>query len=111
MAAVAAGDYSSESSACRAGPAHVCARHGGDDGGRGSSCLRKDSSWTLDAIEDWTGSPTRSSTRLTLRSSGEGSGNDVVGTSSPYGRVKTTADPSIATPSLIAGRGIDHRNI
>ena len=44
-------------------------------------------------------------------SSGEGSGNDVVGTSSPYGRVKTTADPSIATPSLIAGRGIDHRNI
>jgi hypothetical protein len=102
VAVVVAGDYSS---ACRAGSAHVSARHGGDDGGRRPSYLRKDSSWTLDALEDWTGSPYQKSDLSFTSSSGEGLGNDVGGSASPYGTGKTTADPSIARPSLFAGRG------
>ena len=79
VAAVVAGDYSS--STCRAGSAHVSARHGGDDGGRRPSYLKKDSSWTLDALEDWTGSPHQKLDSSYASSSGEGSGNDVGGSS------------------------------
>lgn len=79
VAAVVAGDYSS--STCRAGSAHVSARHGGDDGGRRPSYLKKDSSWTLDALEDWTGSPHQKIDSSYASSSGEGSGNDVGGSS------------------------------
>ena len=79
-----------------AGAAHVSARHGGYDGGRRPSYLKKDSSWTLDALEDWTGSPHQKLDSSYASSSEEGSGNDVGGSSSPYGKVKTMTDPSIA---------------
>ena len=96
-----------ESSACRAGSTRASARLGGGGGGgeRQPSFLKKDSSWTLDALEDRTGSPSQMVDSSDDMAEGEWSGNDGVGTSSPDITGKTTADPPVATPTLVAERG------
>jgi hypothetical protein len=94
-----------KSSASRAGSTRASARLGGGGGERQPSFLRKDSSWTLDALEDRTGSPSQKVDSSDDMADGEWSGNDGVGTSSPDCTGETTADPSVATPTLVADRG------
>ncbi len=97
----------SQSSACRGGSTSASPRLGGGGGRRQPSFLRKDSSWTLDALEDRTGSPSNKvkfsdNMAETASSSVERTGNECVGTSSPDYTDKTTVDSSIATPTLVA---------
>ena len=98
-------EYVAESSACRAGSTRASARLGGGGGGGGGerqpSFLKKDSSWTLDALEDRTGSPSQMVDSSDDMAEGEWSGND----GSPDITGKTTANPSVATPTLVAERG------
>ena len=102
-------EYVAESSACRAGSTRASARLGGGGGGGGGerqpSFLKKDSSWTLDALEDRTGSPSQMVDSSDDMAEGEWSGSDGVGTPSPDITGKTTANPSVATPTLVAERG------
>jgi hypothetical protein len=107
-----------ESPGCLAGSADACARLGGGYGGsRRPSYLRKDSSWTLDALDDRTDwSPSR---QKVLDSRDDTAGpqedslgivsdnNDGGGTSSPDRTGKTTVDPSVATTTLVVGGGED----
>ena len=81
-----------ESSACGVESVDASARRRvGADGGRRPPCLRKDSSWTLDVLEDRL--PTPQPGLDLLRGSS---------TTTIDGAAETTAGPTVATPTLLA---------